>query len=571
MSAPIEQNSLAASAGDCNFPQAIQLLSSLISASHSTKVFNGKWQLIRNKLELLSSILASVAESCTTYQETELSPVIQPILTTATECRDLARRCTELSYSGKLLMQSDLDIVVVKFEYAIKDLNEIYTRAHAIVVSRPGPAASSADVKFYVGELATRMKIGNWETKREALLDLNGFLQEDESNVRVVVEMGEIVRLLVEFLEFAEPEAQEESTKPVLVLAGYDSCTSALVGAGVLAPLIHVLEIGSDGAKERAAMALRKLTENFDCAWLVSAHGGIAVLLKLCNCDSNWQLVSLACGVLRNLASIEDVKRLVIKEGLVSAIVRLSRSEDEVTQIGAIEFLQEIASGDDHVRKIIVHEGGIQALIEVFGTKSSSHSSKSQEAALSTLDSLYLCTPSSVNALIGSEFLNSVLFFIQGGEASVQEIALKMAYRLCVASNDAKKAMGELGFMQELVRFLGEKSLPIREMAAEALSHMISIPKNRKKFLEDDSNVAHVTELLDSREEKTDQEKNLLSSLTKALIHRKKPKITASGIVDYLERLAVAEVTDAKRIVKKISEHRFRKMLTGIGIWGTKM
>ncbi|XP_058073162.1 uncharacterized protein LOC131221885 [Magnolia sinica] len=560
--------------GESNLQRAVELISSLICISHSIRVFSTKWQLIRNKLEKLNSILMAATDSCSSLEDTPLPAVIQSILVTALECRNLARRCTELSYSGKLLMQSELDGVLVKFECSLKDLNGIYssgilTQAHAIVVSRPIPGAGLADMKFYVGNLLTRLKIGNSKMKLEALIALNEILGEDEKYTKTIVETGEIVRLLVNFLEFVDVEIQEESTCAVSMIAGFDNYKGALVEAGVFAPLIWVLEIGSDVSKERATAALQKLTENSDNVWLVSAHGGITALLKICNSNSHDRLISSACGVLRNLAGVDEIKRFMIEEGAISTFVGLSRSNDEVSQIHAIEFLQEIASGDETIRQMIIREGGIQSLIRVLDPMSSL-SSKSREVALRTIDALCFLSPNSVKVLMGSEFLNRVLFFIRKGDVAIQESALKTAFRFCGISVETKKVMGKMGFMPELVQLLDAKSLAIREMSAEALLGIISIPKNRKKFIQEDSNIVRVLELLDSKEEKSGHNKILLSlimSLTDSEIVKR--KIIASGCIKYLEKLAEAEVTDAKRIIRKLSENRFRRMLNGI--WSSMM
>ena len=94
--------------GILNIPQAIMLISSLISLSHSVRVFASKWQLIRNKFEELHSSLVA-AENCDFGDNPSLSGLTPAIITTVNDCHNLAHRCVDLSYSGKLLMQSDLD------------------------------------------------------------------------------------------------------------------------------------------------------------------------------------------------------------------------------------------------------------------------------------------------------------------------------------------------------------------------------------------------------------------------------------------------------------------------------
>jgi hypothetical protein len=60
------------------------------------------------------------------------------------------------------------------------------------------------------------------------------------------------------------------------------------------------------------------------------------------------------------------------------------------------------------------------------------------------------------------------------------------------------------------------KSLETREMAAEALCAMMSVHRNRKRFVQDERNVAQVLQLLGPDEEKPSPAKRFLLS---TLVH----------------------------------------------------
>ncbi|OVA08005.1 Armadillo [Macleaya cordata] len=552
---------------ESNLRRLIQQISSLISLSNTIKVFHGKWQLIKGKLEELNSGLTA-AENCDFGENSVFSELIPAILVTVNDCYDLANRCLNLSYSGKLLMQSDLDILCSKLEVHLKNLNGIYTAGiltlgSAIVVSRPSFGACKDDMKFYVMDLLTRLKIGNSEMKRQALVALNEVVMEDEKYVKIVVDTGEIVGLLVDFLEFVETDIQEESIKTISEIAGFDLYKGVLVGAGIVAPLIRVLESGSDLGKEKAARVLQKLTENSDNAWLVSAHGGVTALLKICTNGDGRDSISPACGVLKNLAGVEEIKRFMVEEGAISAFVKLMRSKDEASQINAIEFLQIMASGDETIRQIVVREGGIYSLVQVLDPKSS-FSSKTREIALRAIESFCFSSASSLNSLMNYGFLDRLLFILRSNEVSVQELAVKVALRLCGISEEIKKAMGDANFISEFMRLLDARSYEVREMASEVLSSMIMVARNRRRFLQEDSNVNRILQLLDSEEEKSGNKKFLLSilmSLTSCNSGRK--KISSSNYLKNLEKLAEADVIDAKRIIRKLSANRIRNILNG--------
>ncbi|KAI4296613.1 hypothetical protein L6164_036559 [Bauhinia variegata] len=568
--AKVEQNSPDTSTGDSSLRRTIEFISSLISLSHSVRVFAAKWQLIRSKLEELHSGLIA-AEDCDSGENPSLSNLVPSIFVTVNECYDLARRCVDLSYSGKLLMQSDLDVMFTKFDRHVKKLSEIYTTGilthrYALVVSRPSLGASKDDMRFYMRDLLTRMKVGDVGMKRQALINLHEVVVEDEKYVRVIVEVGDIVHVLVNFLDSPEVEIQEESAKIVSMVAGFDSYKGVFIGAGIIARLIRVLEVGNEGGKVGAARCLQKLTENSDNAWSVSAHGGVTALLKICsNEDFKGELVGPACGVLRNLVGVEEIKRFMVEEDAISTFIKLVRSKEEAIQVSSIEFLQNIASGDEIIRQSVAREGGIRVLLRVLEPKWS-YSSKTREIAMRAIENLCFSSTSSVSMLMNYGFVDQLLYYIRNGEVSIQELALKVAFRLCGTSEEAKKAMGDVGFMPELVKFLHAKSFEVREMAAEALAGLVLVPKNRKKFVLDDHNIALLLQLLDPEEGNSGNKKlliSILTSLTNSNSGRK--KIVNSGYAKNIEKLAESEVSsDAKRLVKKLSTNRFRSMLSGI-------
>ncbi|XP_049383886.1 vacuolar protein 8 [Solanum stenotomum] len=561
------ENPVGSFAGKSRIRRVIEFISSVISLSFSIRVFPVKWQSIRNKLEELLSSLSAIENCDSTENYPPLCSSLQAITATLKSCHELSRHCVEFSYSGKLLMQSDLDIVSTKLDNHIRSISEIYslgllTQSSAIIVPKPNLGASRDDIKFYIRDLLSRVKIGSSEMKKQGLIALNEIIQEDDRYVKVAIEIDNLVSVLVSFLDLQEDNLQEEAAKALSVIAGFQSFRSCLISAGIISPLIRVLECGIGLSKEFATRCLQKLTENSDNAWSISAHGGVTVLLKICiEGDS---LVSSVCGVLKNLVGVEEIKRFMIEEGAVSVFIKLARCKDEVTQISSIDFLQTMASGDESTRQMIMKEGGIRALARVLDPKSSS-SSKAREMSLRGIVNLCFTSVNSVNILLSYGFMDHILYFLRHGDGSLQELALKAAFWLCGTSDEAKKLMGDAGFMPELVKFLDSKSFEVREMATETLSSMVIVPRNQKRFGQNDENVGLLLQMLDPEQANFGNKKLLLSilmSLTSCNSARK--KIANSGYLINIEKLAEAEVSDAKKIVRKLSSNRFRSILSGI-------
>ncbi|CAD5187016.1 unnamed protein product [Musa acuminata subsp. malaccensis] len=539
--------------------RATELINLLISCSYSVRSFLAKWQLIRDKLEQIHSSLAAAAEGDNSATNSDLVGLLQAIKSTASETQVLANRCNDESYGGgKLHLRSDLDVIASKLHILMRRLEEIYasgilTSSQAIVVSRPGVGASWEDMRFYVKDLISRLKIGDSEMRLRALSALKQVLCDDDKYVRILVaKVAQGVALLVSFLESQSEGVQEEAAEAISVISGFDSHKGALVMAGAVAPLIRTLEMGSELAKERAAGALKKLTENSDNAWSVSAQGGVSTLLKIRgDASSSGELIRSACGVLKSLSGVEEIRRFMVEEGAVSIFVELSRSKEEASQIQAIEFLTILACEDAAIKQKVMVEGVLGSLVP--------HSSKAKEVALRAIENLCFSSPSSMNYFMSSGFLDCVLYLLRSGEISIQESALKAVARLSGLSEAIKKAMGDAGFIPELVKLLEARSFQVREMAAETLSGMISIQRNRRRFVREDENVDRILQLLDP-EEKSVTKKFLLTVLV-SLTDR---KMMTSGYSKHLEKLAETEAADAKKIIKKLSTSRFRSMFTGI-------
>uniref|UniRef100_M8B110 DUF7032 domain-containing protein n=1 Tax=Aegilops tauschii TaxID=37682 RepID=M8B110_AEGTA len=551
-------------------PTALDAINSLISASFSASLFPLKWQLIRDKFNRLHAGLADItviAASDGEERHEAFDGLLRDVVDAVREARELVPRSQGRHYGGgKLRLRSDLDVVASTLDTHLARLDEIcasgsLTRARALVVPRPCAGASRED------------RSGGGGRGGGAAAALNEVLRDDDKCVRVVVsDVADGIGVLIGLLESPDARVQEEALDAISVIAGYDaSCKGDLVGGGVIAPVIRVLNTGAGtAAKERAARVLSKLTENADNAWAVAAHGGVTALITICSDHraSGGELVCAACRVLRSLVGVEEIRKYMVADaGAVPVLVSLLQGPaDEGAQIQAMELLAAIASGDSSSREVVLQEGTAESLVRALDP-GIPRSSKAREVALRAIDALCFSSPDSIDRLIGAVFLNRVLFFLRNGDTTLQHSALKAAHRLCHVSEETKKAMGDAGFMPELVGIVqAAKSIEARELAAEALCAMMSVHRNRKRFVQDDRNVAQVLQLLGPDEEKPSPAKRFLLS---TLVHLAdsnsgRRKIMSSEHVRNLEKLAETNVTDAKKIVKKLGGSKLRNMFHGI-------
>ncbi|KAL9234111.1 hypothetical protein vseg_009017 [Gypsophila vaccaria] len=562
-----------------NIRQVINNITSLILLSYTIRVFSIRWQLIRKRLEELSSgLIALENTSQPGSHDQAIVDVVALACRTTDECHGLALLCISASYAGKLLMQSELDKVVSKLDLVLEKLCAIYrtdgimtSGGLDLVVSRPPVGgATKEDMRFYVKDLLNRLKIGDCRMKKQSLISLNEAITKDEKYIKIIVDFEDFVLSLVSCLDSNDSAIQDEATAAIRVIAGVDSCKGPLVASGLVAQLVRALENGTitNKAKQNSVRTLMRLTENGENAWAFSAHGGVTALLKICSDDDNESLIEPSCSVLRNVIVVDEIRRFIIEHGGIPTFVRLINSRDELGQIGSVELLQSIADEDEDedecVRHLVVKEGGARALVRALDPKLGS-SFKLKETALRAIESLCYGSGDYVRLLISYGFLDRLLNFIKKGDVSIQELAIKSIYRLCTTSEDVRKSMGDAGFMPELAKFIDIKSYDTREMAAKTLSSLVTVPKNRKKFSYDDYNIGVVLRSIDANEGNSEVSEFLLSIivLISSCNHARRV-ILHSEYVKNIEKLAQKGICDAKKIMRKLSSNRFKSMFNGI-------
>jgi hypothetical protein len=341
-----------------------------------------------------------------------------------------------------------------------------------------------------------------------------------------------------------------------------------LVKAGVIAPLVQLLEnayTASELGKERAAHALRELTENSDNVWAVCAHGGLTTLLHACaGAGSSSKLISSSFAVLRNLSRVEEVKMFMVEQGVVTELVKLSQKKEEVRKLGAVELLHAMALDDADVREEAVSMGVIQSLLQLI-YPDLPYSYKAREVALAAIWFFCFSSANSLNDLISSDVLSWLLFYLNNGDYAVLECTLKILRHLSEVSEEYNRMMGRAGYLSALSSLLGAKSCRVREMAAQVLSSLLMLHPNRVIFIQDGDNLNRLLQLLDPAEGKLMAKDLILSAIMSlAETHSGRKKIVTSENFCCLKELADSGDFDAKKIIRKLSNNRLQTIFSKI-------
>ncbi|MBA0678377.1 hypothetical protein Goari_019729, partial [Gossypium aridum] len=280
-------------------------------------------QLIRNKLEEIGSGLIAIENygSICAQNIEVFSGLVASVLVTVNKCHHLTIACVDISYSGKRLMQSYLDV---------KDLSEFYTarilsHGFTIIVSRLSVSASKDDMRFYIRGLLKRMKIGDTEMKKQALGNLYNVLVEDERFVKLIIKIGDIVNVVVQFLDSSDIEIHREASNIVNLISGFYLYKGFLVKAGIIGPLVCILETGND-----------------------LAHGGMTAVLKICpNGDFGGELIGPACEVLKKL------RVLWLKNEFIDKLLFYLRNGEVSVQESTLKVTSRLCYASEEAQKVI--------------------------------------------------------------------------------------------------------------------------------------------------------------------------------------------------------------------------
>ena len=576
--------------------EALEVLRSMAMASSSLTCsipqFPAKWQSIKDKLRQLCSGLDSLCGSVgfgvdVGGDEERHGVLVQLVASASATVRSIqamASQCGDGTYKGgRLRLRSDLDNLSSKLEAHMKQLREMASSgmpspSQAIVAVRPSADAGAGEKMFYMRDLFSRVRIGGSVQRSQSLATIGELLAEDEVCVKIVaVDIDDGVALLTGFLESSDARLQEEAAGAVAMVASFDSYRGMLVKAGVIAPLVQLLDdaaataAGAAGggatavAKERAAQALRELTENSDNVWAVCAHGGLTTLLHACgDAGSSGKLVASSFAVLRNLSRVEEVKVFMAEQGVVTELVKLSQKKEEARKLGAVELLHAMALDDADVREEAVSMGVIQSLLQLI-YPDLPYSYKAREVALAAIWFFCFSSVNSIDDLISSDVLGWLLFYLNNGDYAVLECTLKILRHLSEVSEEYNRMMGRAGYLSALSSLLGAKSCRVREMAAQVLSSLLLLHPNRVIFIQDGDNLNRLLQLLDPAEGKLVAKDLILSAiLSLADTNSGRKKIISSEHFSSLKELADTGDFDAKKVVKKLGTNRFQTIFSKI-------
>ncbi|XP_058084894.1 protein CELLULOSE SYNTHASE INTERACTIVE 1-like [Magnolia sinica] len=535
--------------------RAQELIPAALDKARSVKVFTGRWKIIISKLEQIPACLSDLSSHPCFSKNALCKEQLQAVSKTLVEVIELAERCVEERYGGKLQMQSNLDALSAKLDLNLRDCGLLVKTGVLgeatlpLAVMRSGEMEAS---RWNIRELLARLQIGHIEAKHRALDSLMDVMKEDEKNVFTALGRSH-VSALVQLLSATSLRIREKTASVICLLAESGTCENLLVSEGMLPPLIRLVESGSAVGKEKATISLQRLSMVTETARSIVGHGGVRPLIELCRTGESVSQAA-AAGTLKNLSAVPEVRQTLVEEGIIRVTINLL---DCGILLGSKEYaaecLQNLTASNDSLRKAVVSEGGIRSLLAYLDGP------LPQESAVGALRNLVGSV--SVDGLVALGLLPSLVHVLKAGSLGAQQAAASAICRIC-SSMEMKKMVGEIGCIPLLIGMLQAKMNGAREVAAQAICSLLSVPHNSREVKKDEKSVPSLVQLLDPSPQNT-AKKYAVSCLASLSSSKKCKKLMISyGAIGYLKKLAEMDLPGAKKLLEKLERGKLRSLFS---------
>ncbi|GLT65328.1 hypothetical protein SLA2020_377660 [Shorea laevis] len=536
---------------------AQEIVPEALNRAREVKGFPGRWKMIISKLEQIPSCLSDLSSHPCFSKNALCKEQLQGVSKTLKEVIELAELCLKEKYEGKLRMQSDLDALSGKLDLNLRDCGLLIktgvlgeaTLPLSVAISSAEPETS---VLSRIRELLARLQIGHLESKHKALDCLVETMKEDEKNVLLVLGRSNIAAL-VQLLTATSPRIREKTVTVICSLAESGGCENWLVSEGVLPPLIRLVESGSAVGKEKATISLQRLSMSSETARAIVGHGGVRPLIEICRTGESVSQAAAAC-TLKNISAVPEVRQELAEEGIIMVMINLL---DCGILLGSKEYaaecLQNLTASNENLRRSVISEGGIQSLLAYIDGP------LPQEPPVAALRNLVGLV--SMELLISLGFLSRLVHVLKSGSLGAQQAAASAICKVC-NSTEMKKMVGEAGCLPLLIRLLESKSNSVREVAAQAISSLMTLSHNCREVKKDDTSVPNLVQLLEPNLQNT-AKKYAVSCLSSLSSSKKCKKLMISyGAIGYLKKLSEMDIPGAKKLLERLERGKLKSLFS---------
>ncbi|KGN46202.1 protein CELLULOSE SYNTHASE INTERACTIVE 1 [Cucumis sativus] len=535
--------------------QAQKLVPVALEKALEVKVFPGRWKMIVSKLEQLPSRLSDLSSHPCFSKNVLCKEQLQAVLNSLKETVELAKLCVREKFEGKLRIQSDLDSLSGKLDLNLRDCGLLIKTGVLGEATLPLPlsgCSSQWESTDYgnIRELLARLQIGHMEAKHRALDSLVEIIKEDDDNVLSIFGRNNVAAL-VQLLTATSLCIREKTINLICLLAESGSCENWLVSEGVLPPLIRLVESGTAVAKEKAVISLQRLSMSADTARAIVGHGGVRPLIELCKTGDSVSQAAAAC-TLKNISAVPEVRQTLAEEGIIRVMISLV---DCGILLGSKEYaaecLQNLTASNESLRRSVISEGGLRCILAYLDGP------LPQESAVGALRNIVSSV--SMELLLSLGFLPRLVHVLKSGSVGAQQAAASAICRVC-NTPEMKKLIGEAECIPLLIKLLESKSNSVREVAAQAISSLVTLSQNCREVKRDEKSVPNLVQLLDPIPQNT-AKKYAVACLVSLSSSRKCKKLMISyGAIGYLKKLSEMDTPGSKKLLEKLERGKLRSL-----------
>ncbi|KAG6474944.1 hypothetical protein ZIOFF_064161 [Zingiber officinale] len=468
--------------------QARQLVPEALAEARAAAGFPARWSSIASKIERVAPSLSDLSSLPSFSRNALCWELLQSVTIALRDAIGLA--CRSGAPSGKLQMQSDLDAVSSELDLVLDDC-ALLVKTGVLDDSAAAAAAPHSLDKIRV--LLARLQIGHAEAKNRAVDALLEAMREDERSVMTALGRSN-VSALIRLLGSTSVEIKEKAATAICLLTESGSCENLIVSEAVLPPLIRLSESGSLICRQKALTSLQRLSISTETARSIVGHGGVRPLVDVCQAgDSICQ--SAASGTLKNLSAVPEVRQTLVEEGTICVMIDLLNHGIVLSsKEHSAECLLNLTASNDASRMLVVEEGGAPSLLAFLDGP------LPKEPAVGALRNLI--GAATVDSLVSLGLLPRLLHVLRDGSLGAQQAAASIICRIS-NSNETKRSIGELGCLPLLATMLEAITSTAREVAAQAIAGLISLPQNKSELKKDDKTVIVLVRLLDPNPQNT--------------------------------------------------------------------
>ncbi|CAN8286245.1 unnamed protein product [Cochlearia groenlandica] len=526
--------------------QAQELVLISLSKARTVKIFTSRWRIITTRLEKLPTCLSDLSSHPCFSKHTLCKEQLHAVLTTLSEAIKLADVCLKEKQQGKLKMQSDLDSLSSKIELSLKDCGLLMKTG---VLGEVTPQQTPFET-FSVRELLARLQIGHLESKRKALEQLVDAMKDDEKTVITALGRSNVASL-VQLLTATSHSVRENAATMICSLAESRGCETWLLSENALPPLIRLLESGSSVAKEKAVISLQRMSISSETSRSIVGHGGISPLIEICKTGDSVSQSASAC-TLKNISAVPEVRQDLAEEGIVRVMINVLNFGVLLgSKEYAAECLQNLTTSNEALKKSVISENGLHTLLAYLDGP------LPQESGVAAIRNLI----GFVSVETYFKIVPSLFHVLKSGSIGAQQAAASTICKMAT-SNETKRMIGESGCIPLLIKMLEAKASGAREVAAQAIGSLVTVPRNRREVKRDEKSVTSLVMLLEPSPSNS-AKKYAVSGLAALCSSRKCKKLMVSyGAVGYLKKLSELDVPGSKKLLEKIEKGKFKSFFS---------